>query len=207
MKAEGGAPTRAYTMRARASSVAETRRRILLAVQDLATESLDFDPTLDAVAARAGVSVQTLLRHFGNREGLFDAAVQAAAADVEQEREAPVGDVDAAVRVILDHYETRGDFVLRMLARELDDERIARITTMGREVHRDWVRTVFAPDLADLGRARRESRTDLLVIATDVYTWKLLRRDRALSRAETENRLGQLVRAVLHEGESHERPA
>jgi hypothetical protein len=39
--------------------------------------------------------------------------------------------------------------------------------------------------------------TDLLVVATDVYTWALLRRDRGLSRDHTEARMLRLVEAVL----------
>ena len=38
---------------------------------------------------------------------------------------------------------------------------------------------------------------DLLVVATDVYTWKLLRRDRRLSVRRTCERMESLVRAVL----------
>ena len=119
---------RPYTMAARAQAVAGTRKRILLAVQDLASETLNLDPTLEMVAARAGVSVQTLLRHFGDREGLFDAAVDAATADVVAEREAPAGDVAAGVRIIVDHYEHRGDFVVHLLGHERDSARFARIS-------------------------------------------------------------------------------
>ena len=38
---------------------------------------------------------------------------------------------------------------------------------------------------------------DLLVVATDVYTWKLLRRDRELSRADAERRVLRLINAIL----------
>jgi predicted acylesterase/phospholipase RssA len=38
---------------------------------------------------------------------------------------------------------------------------------------------------------------DLLVVATDVYTWKLLRLDRGHSRAATERLMRTLVEAVL----------
>jgi hypothetical protein len=54
--------------------------------------------------------------------------------------------------------------------------------------HRQWVRDAFAPFDAD---------EDLLVVATDVYTWKLLRRDGGHCRARTEALMNQLVRAVL----------
>ncbi len=186
---------RPYTMGARAEAAAGTRRRILGAVRDLAVESFNLDPTLEVVAARAGVSVQTVLRHFGDREGLFDAALDAATADIVAEREAPAGDVTAAVRIIVAHYEAQGDFVVYVLGHERDDERFARITETGRGVHRRWVTDVFAPQLA--GRDDAGPLTDLLVVATDVFTWKLLRRDRGLSRTHTEARIRRLIDAVL----------
>jgi hypothetical protein len=36
-------------------------------------------------------------------------------------------------------------------------------------------------------------------VATDVYTWKLLRRDAGLSRARTEARMLTLIRSVVGE--------
>ena len=48
--------------------------------------------------------------------------------------------------------------------------------------------------------ARFAALTDLLVVATDVYTWKLLRRDRKLSQAQVERRLLRLVAAILDPG-------
>ena len=189
---------RSYTMGARAEAMAETRRRILQAVRDLAYETLNLNPTLEMVAAQAGVSVQTVLRHFGDREDredLFGAALDAATTDVVAEREAPAGDVAAAVRIIVAHYESRGDFIIHVLGHERDNERFARVTGPGRGLHRKWVADVFAPQMR--GRADAEQLTDLLVVATDVYTWKLLRRDRGLSRSGTESRIRQLIDAVL----------
>lgn len=54
---------------------------------------------------------------------------------------------------------------------------------------------VFAPQLA--GREDGAALTDLLVVATDVYPWKLLRRDAGLDRTTTQERLLRLVRALL----------
>lgn len=186
---------RLYQMGARAEAMAGTRRRILRAVRDLASETLNLTPTLEMVAARAGVSVQTVLRHFGDRDSLLDAALDAAIAETVAEREAPAGDVAAAVRIIVDHYELQGDFVVQLLGHEQDDSRYSRVTEPGRALHRKWVTDVFAPQLA--GRDDAEALTDLLVVATDVFTWKLLRRDRGLSRPETESRIRRLVDAVL----------
>jgi AcrR family transcriptional regulator len=184
---------RGYTMTTRAEAVEETRRRILQATFDLTMDRLITDISLDLVAQGAEVSVQTVLRQFGSRDGLFDATLDYANSMIVEERRAPVGDVDAAVRVVMDHYELRGDAAMMMLAQETSETYVMlRVTDRGRKTHRDWVETVFAPYVAG-----DTSLVDLLVVATDVYTWKLLRRDRRLSRAQTEKRMRTLVAAVL----------
>jgi AcrR family transcriptional regulator len=182
-------------MTARAAAVAATRQRVLEAAVALHLRRLSADISLADVAAEAGVSVQTVLRHFGSREGLIEAALQWATDDVEQERRVEPGDVAGAARAVVDHYELRGDGVLLLLAQEGSEAFAARITTHGRGVHRRWVTSTFGP-LLPPGR-QREEVVDLLVVATDVYTWKLLRRDRHLSVARTRERVEALVRAVL----------
>ena len=181
----------------RSASVAQTQGRILQAVLELSTEKLTVEIVLADVAARSGVTVQTILRHFGSRDGLFDAAVTFATAEVEAERMTPIGDVAEAIRVIVDHYEARGDWVLALLGQERSDERIRSVTTVGKAVHRRWVETVFEPQLSSSDGAEREPTVDLLVVATDVYAWKLLRRDAGRSREQTERRMSHLVEAIL----------
>jgi AcrR family transcriptional regulator len=188
--------TRRYTMTARAEAVEQTRTRILEAAMSLAETRPVSAITLDAVAAAAGVSVQTLLRRFESRAGLVDAVRQHAVAIVAEERRTPVGDIDAAVRIVLDHYELRGDAVLLMLAEEHEDAVTRDVTDRGREFHRAWVAETFAPFLPSQPKARDEL-LDLLAVATDVYTWKQLRRDRGLDLATTRHRINTLVHAVL----------
>jgi len=175
-------------MAARAQAAQATATRILDATFTIAMERATIDAPLADIAERAGVSVQTVLRHFGSRDGLIDAALRYATSQVVQERRAPVGDVPEAVRIIVEHYEKRGRASLGFLAQEDRDPRIRAITDLGRATHRAWVREVFAP--AD------DARTDLLVIATDVYAWKLLRLDRRLSQRQVEARLIQLITAI-----------
>ncbi len=182
---------RKYTMDARARSVEETRLRIIQALIGLAGEVPFAEITLDTVAERAGVSVQTVLRRFGSRDGLFAEALNAAVADIEQERRTPAGDAGEAVRVVVEHYETRGRTALLLLAQESHDDVARTVTDRGKASHRAWVRDAFAPATDD------EAVLDLLVVATDVYVWKLLRLDRGLSRAVTEQRIYHLVDAVL----------
>jgi AcrR family transcriptional regulator len=184
-------------MTARADAAAQTRRRIVRAAFELSNEKLSLEIVLAEVAERAGVSVQTILRHFGSRDGLFEAVAAFAREEVAEERAAPVGDVAAAVKVIFEHYETRGDMVLRLLGQEFGDERVRMVTEQGRGMHREWVERVFGPQLALRAEADRDGLVDLLVVATDVYTWKLLRRDRGLDRAQAQARVRHLVDAVL----------
>jgi AcrR family transcriptional regulator len=190
-------PRRPYVMHARADGAARTRQRILRAAFDLSHEKMSLEIVFADIAERAEVSVQTILRHFGSRDGLFDAVAAFARREIAEERVAPIGDVDAAVRVLFDHYEFRGDAVLRFLGQESFDERIRQVTERGRSMHRDWVERVFAPQLAAHPAGDRAALTDLLVVATDVYTWKLLRRDRALGLKSARARVRHLITAIV----------
>ncbi|MEO6472605.1 MAG: TetR/AcrR family transcriptional regulator [Aeromicrobium sp.] len=188
---------RKYAMTTRADAVEATRRRIMQSTWDLHGEQLFATISLETIADRAGVSVQTVLRQFGSRARLFDAAMEFGAAVVTEERQTPAGDVPGAVRAIVDHYELRGDGVILLLAQENEQDAIRQITQHGRQLHRDWVQDVFAPSLKDLSAKDQESLVDLLVVATDVYTWKLLRRDRGHNRKQTEMLINRLLSAVL----------
>ena len=183
---------RSYRMGARADAVAETRERILAASLALSSERMTVDITLDDVARRAGTTVQTVLRHFASRAGLLDATVEFGAGVILAERETPAGDVEGAVRTIIGHYELRGDLMVRLLAQE-DDPRIGLIVRRGRVEHREWVESTFT---SVLGPDSPET-LDLLAVATDVFTWKLLRRDRELDRETTETRMLRLVHALV----------
>ena len=190
---------RTYTMRARAESVERTREDILAAARALTEERASFTVGLADVAALAGVTMRTILRHFGNREGLFDALSEHMRGLVEEERATPVGDLPEAVRTIVAHYEKRGNLVLRMLEEEALDPQLAETVAAGRHMHRDWVRTVFAPYLeAALDPSALE---DLLVVATDVYTWKLLRLDAGHTRKQTEERVLTMIRRLAEGGQ------
>jgi len=178
-------------MGARGDAVETTRRRIVDALVALAGERPFSEITLDVIAARASVSVKTVLRQFGSRDGLFGEAMEIAMRDVEDERRTPPGDVAGAVAIVVEHYERRGRTPLLMLSQEHHDDVARKVTDRGRAMHRSWVHEAFAPATAD------EAVLDLLVVATDVYTWKLLRLDRSHTRADTERLMLDLVEAVL----------
>lgn len=180
---------RSYTMTARAVAADTTRDLILDAAIAIALETERLDFSLDEVAVRSGRSVQTILRRFGSRDGLIDAAVAHGSARVAAERRpARAGDIANALQLLLDHYEKWGRFMLRLLARD-EDQDARTITADGRLLHRDWVHEVFDTD--------DDALTDLLVVATDLYTWKLLRLDRGLDRRTVLHRMTALTDAVL----------
>jgi AcrR family transcriptional regulator len=184
---------RSYAQVVRAESTERNRRAILGAAQELYEKEANFGLSLDLVAERAGVSSRTLLRHFGSKEGLIEAAIADTEARVARTREAPPGDISTAVRRLVDHYEEMGDGVLHQLAEAERYEVVRRVTESGTRMHLRWLEGVFASDLSGLGRRRREQRVALLASVTDVHIWGLLRRRQGLSRAETEAAIRGLV--------------
>ena len=187
-------------MTSRALAVEKRGRRILAATRTLFVESPYEQITLEAVAARAGVTFQTVLRRFGSKSRLVAAAARDGAAEVEAQRDrAPVGNHAAAVANLFEHYEKWGDLALRLLAQEERFEEIASIAQRGRRLHAAWIERVFQPELARSGRGRAILRAQLITIC-DVYSWKLLRRDIGLSRSRAEKAVLGLLDAVSSPG-------
>ena len=188
--------TRSYRMRARADAAAATRDRILAAARALAFDDLLLEPTLQQVARAAGTTPQTVLRHFGSRAALLEEVERTARELILAERSPASDDDDAALTALLGHYEVRGDFVLAVLGRAGTDDRAAAIAELGRREHRRWVAEVFG-DRLPASPADREAVLDLLVVATDLFTWRLLRRDLRLPGDVVADRMRTLIRALL----------
>jgi AcrR family transcriptional regulator len=193
MKAE----TRTYAMRARAEAVEATRERIARkAMGRFLTEAYD-DVTIASVARDAGVSHQTLLNHFESKEGLFAAAAERFSADLAAERGArPSADPESVVTHFMDQFERSGDGNVRLA---LLDERIPAVAAaldQGRAYHQGWLAEVFADRLPEDAAERRRALAALHA-ATDVYTWKLLRRDLGHSRRAAQRIMTDMVRAIL----------
>lgn len=186
---------RSYHMSARAESTAETGRKIIAAVTELWRERSLDDITLHEVASRAGVTVQTVIRRFGSKEGLVDAAIASGETGVRDDQDkVPAGDIEQVLDYILAHYERDGAAVLRTLALEDKLPAAKRLAEHGRQVHRDWCARTFAPYLPAVDDATYPVRLDAFVAATDLYLWKLIRRD--LGRTADQTR--QVISTLLH---------
>ena len=189
--------TRTYTMRARADAVDATRERIARAALERFIAQPYDAVTIAAVAQDAGVSHQTVLNHFGDKEGLFTAATGLFGAEVERVRgNATPQDAPSAVAQIVDQYEASGDGNVRLAMQDQRVPAVADAMDFARATHQRLLADAFA-DRLPAGRAARRRRLAALHAATDVYTWKLLRRDMDLSRRETQNVMTEMVEAIL----------
>jgi len=198
MKSTGVAiAPRRYVQRARAEAAQATARRIIEAfLARLMTQWFD-EITLERVAEDARVTVQTTVRRFGGKDGLLAAAVEVLGTRITARRAAPAGDVERLLANLIDDYEQTGDAVIRLLALEPRHSAVRRVAEFGRREHRRWVAAAFGTLLRALPRLTRQRALDALVITTDVYVWKLLRRDMRRSPAATRTTMSALVRATL----------
>lgn len=179
---------RPYRMQARAAATEATRVRILGSAIELFHRRWYDELTLTAIAEAAGVSAQTVLNHFGTKDGLFEAMSTEIGDRIARQRDVAAGDVDGAITALVGDYEVTGDAVIRLLALEGRLPAVAPRLAAGRAWHREWVRRTFqAP----------EEVLPLLVVATDVYTWKLLRRDQGLGMADTTAAMRRLVDSLI----------
>lgn len=188
---------RAYTQRLRAERAADNERRVLDAAEELfGTQPFDR-VSLAAIAARAGVSVPTVQRRFGSKEGVFEAAgVRVRERVVAQRAPSDDGDIAAAVERLLDHYEAEGDVTWHLLRQQEDLPPIGRMLTRARALHRAWVETAFSGAIGRRTGEARRRRIDGFVAATDLFVWKLLRRDLGRSKSQTREVMLDMALAV-----------
>lgn len=189
---------RPYQMSKRAESAAQTGHDIFTATAELWNERSIADITLEAIAERASVSVRTIIRRFGSKEGLLEACIQNNAGDMKSDREkAEPGDVEGAIGYLLSDYEAHGDAFVRTLAMEDQLEIAHRVLQAGRTYHRQWCSRIFAPFLPDRNDDSYELKLTAFVAATELYLWKLLRRDLNCGVSETRDTYIRLVSGLI----------
>ena len=188
---------RRYAMAARAAKAEATKARIRVSAMELYCQRPIEDFTLEEVADRAGVAVRTVLRAYPSKDELVYAALDEMAAGGVYLKPTPPGDIKAGVSAFFDIYETVGDLVLQRLSDERRRPGLKPSLDQGRENHRDGVKVIFAPQLEQRRGAARSELFSMLVIMTDVYVWKLLRRDMALTRPAAETVVGKMIFSII----------
>ena len=154
--------------------------------------------TLEDIARESGLTVRTILRRFGSRDRALEAGFARLKEEFGRMRVAPpAGDLKATVKSLLDQYEQIGPLNMRALEQEHELPLLHQTLDEARRYHREWLAEVFAPNLARFAVDERERRLTALYAATDIYLWKLLRRDLKCGRRQTEDTFGRLISGVL----------
>lgn len=186
-----------YTQVARADAEARTREALLDAAETTFFEADWNRSSLVSIADRAGVTKQTLLRHFESKDGLLRAAYGRAFSRVEEQRlAAPQDDVAGAVSNLLDHYYELGDRARKLgtvdeIALGLD------VGTRARKLHRDWIDHAFGAAIGRVAKSRREQVRRSLIVICDVQSWAILVHDMNLPRSEVQKTLEVAIDQLL----------
>ncbi len=184
---------RSYRATVQEEMKALSRKRIIDTVVALYEEEWLDKITLQQIADQSGLTVKTIMRHFGSKENLLVAAHTDVMSRPEMQRAEPTpGNVTEAVACVVAHYEVMGRSLWRMLAQEERYPSLQPLLENGRSFHIIWVQNAFAPQLAD-----HPTLLNPLYTLTDLFIWKVLRLERGLSLKETEKTMGQMITAVI----------
>ncbi|MDZ7693631.1 MAG: TetR family transcriptional regulator [Balneolaceae bacterium] len=187
--------SRTYDMSRRSEKAAQTTENIIAATERLLTEKPLEKISLNAIAKESGITVQTVLRHMDSREGCIYAVAERVSSRVEKQRGgSESGNITEAIENLIEHYEQEGKLVLNLLTQEHSEESFASdFTAEGRNFHRQWVERCFGPHVA----GNETEVIDALVVATDIYTWKLLRLDLGRPLDTTKKIITNMVSKIL----------
>jgi AcrR family transcriptional regulator len=191
-------PRRAYQQGARALAAEATGERIVDAFTAQLESRRFEDITLDEIAADAGVTRQTVIRRFGDKMGLMRAVSEHIGKSVRATRSSVVSDhPQHAVAMLVLDYEKTGDLLISVLAEEDRSPELSEILNIGRAGHASWVAETFSPHLAHLTPDARSLRLTQLQIVTDVWVWRILRRDQKRRVQDVELIINDLVKQLL----------
>jgi AcrR family transcriptional regulator len=174
-----------------AAPARSARDRILDAFEDLLAEQSERAATLEAVAARAGVSKGGLLYHFASKDALVDGVLERFAADlaedIEHMRAAPDGPVSYFLRTSIPS-DNRLERVIVAIAR-LAQASDARASDALADAQRLWL-----SELEAVVGDRMVARTIMLIGDGMYYNSALLPAANAVLRDETD--VQQLIALV-----------
>ena len=190
-----------YQQTERAVATDNTRRRVIESAVALMRSARRIQEiTIQAIADDAGVAMRTALRHFGSRDGILEAAFEHIKETIAGNRfPTPPGEIVAAIESLMHSYEHDGELTIKVLEEENDLPFLHKLLEIGRKYHSEWLEHCFGSLLPELSAAQRKRRIIELYAATDVYVWKLLRKDLGQSRAATHSTLQNLVEGCIHQ--------
>ena len=183
----------------RATAAERTGDRIADAALEVYAQLPYEQIRLDDVAARAGVTVQTVIRRFGSKPGLITAMAERELGRIAEARVRQRGATPAEVlHELVGHYERYGALILKVYAEAGQVEGLPELAARGRAYHVGWCRDAFAETLAGVADDDvRRRRVAQLTAICDATTWRILRADGGLDPEQTETALAELVRSLL----------
>jgi AcrR family transcriptional regulator len=189
---------RPYNKVAREEAQQRTRDALLDAAVEEFYEDRWQKTSLEGLAEKAGVTKQTLLRHFGSKDGLLLKAIMRTGSQMFDQRwSTPRDDVKGAVANLLDHYEDWGERSMRIGAWQGGPAFLSILSQAAREVHYDWVEYAFAKWLEPLPEKERARVRATLIMLCDVHAWWLLSNDLGLPRPEVRTILVKAIEGIL----------
>jgi AcrR family transcriptional regulator len=198
--AAAAAERRPYKKVARAKAQEHTQDALIDAATDEFFAGNWLQVSLESLSAKAGVTKQTLLRHFGSKDGLLMQALARGATQVRDQRwSTPTGDVAGAVANLLDHYEAWGERSIRIGEWQRGPAMLGMLSRVARQVHYEWIEYAFAPWLQDIDEPARTRRRAALIALCDVQTWWTMSHDLELERAEVHATLTDTIERLLAE--------
>ncbi len=193
------ASSRPYSKLARAEAEERTRAALIAAADEAFLSGPWERTSLESIAQSAGVTKQTLLRHFGSKDGLLEQTLRSAMAQVEAQRlSAPTDDIPGAIDNLLDHYEERGGRAMRSTNLDVDGP-LGEVARIARQFHYEWIDHAFGRWLASASSAERARLRGALIALCDVQSWWILAHDLGLSRGEVRATLILGIRRLLED--------
>jgi AcrR family transcriptional regulator len=178
--------------RKRPGATRKTREAVMSAVRSLLEEGVFHESTVEAVAARAGVSRATLYTHFGTRLGLVDAMCE-----TFDENPALVGirrteNLDELIQLVVDFWSAEERVLAQLYgAAAIDPAAGALVARQHRDRQNELKRL-----LRTAGVDEHAAFAELCVL-TSFETYRELRRNVGLSKREVVSTLQRAARRAL----------
>ncbi|GAA4251359.1 hypothetical protein GCM10022255_043670 [Dactylosporangium darangshiense] len=184
---------------------AERTRQAITDAHFALLEEGELRPTAERIAERAGVSLRALWTNFKDMEGLFAAAGERLMERQRAEFRPVPTELPLPERI--ERYCAQRARLLELIApaaraariREPFSAQLRKNRAWYLEIAREEIETLFAPELASAGQARREV-LDALTVAATFAGWSMWRDELHLDVAGATAVLRRMVTALLPAG-------
>lgn len=187
--------TRKYRSELREAQARATRDKILDALVEVLAEGVDT-LSIPAVAERAGVSVGTVYRHFGDKAGLLKALIPHAGRRTGVEVDSipeTMAEVDEVVRKVFVHFENTDDLMRAAFA-----SRIGRdVRVQGSPERLELLEKTFGRVVPDLKGEQLGHLARLALILTTSEAYQQWRDRLGLTPGEAADEVMWAIRAVV----------